>query len=151
MNERVCSSQYQRKSPRLHTQNTEGGHVWTAAAIEHFLAGADDLIVSTVCAHLDVRSLRAVAQSLRPFRQFASRELPHRVVKRLGDARFPAVETMRMLLLLKIMDEEAIVKLTAPLVELLLLVPRSDSSVRACRHPAPTGCQRGSSLCPMTD
>jgi hypothetical protein len=34
-----------------------------------FLAQADQLVVSTVCAHLDPRSLRATARTLRSFRQ----------------------------------------------------------------------------------
>jgi hypothetical protein len=114
--------------------------------MEYFLAGADDLIVSKVCAHLDVLSLRAAAQTLRPFRRLASLELPHWVVRRLGDDRYPAEDTKRMLLLLQIVDEGALAERTAPLVELLL---QPWLSVWACRHLpafAPTRCSAG---CPF--
>jgi hypothetical protein len=52
-----------------------------------FLARADDLVVSTVCAHLDLCSLRAVAQALRSFRQLATWEMQFLVVKRIGRSR----------------------------------------------------------------
>jgi hypothetical protein len=107
--------------------------------MEVFLAGADELVVSTVCAHLELHSLRAIAQTLRPFRQLATWELQLRVVKRIGDKRHPAEETIRMLLMLRIMDEGALAKLTAPLVEVLLNLPLADFPVRACHHPCAGG------------
>jgi hypothetical protein len=88
-----------------------------------FLSRADDLVVSTVCAHLDMRSLRAVAQALRSFRQLATWELQLRVVKRVGEKRYSS--GLRMLLMLRILDDGARAKLTAPLVEVLLQRPKA--------------------------
>jgi hypothetical protein len=83
-----------------------------------FLSRADDLVVSTVCAHLNLRSLRAVAQAVRSFRKLATWELQLRVVKRVGDKRYSA--SFRMLLILRIFDDGARARLTAPLLEVLL-------------------------------
>jgi hypothetical protein len=41
---------------------------------------------------------------------------------------------MRMLLLLKMMDQGALAKLTALLLDVILLVPLPMFSVRACHH-----------------
>jgi hypothetical protein len=73
--------------------------------MESFLARADELVVATVCAHLDFRGLRATAQTLRPFRQLATWELQLRVVKRIGDERYldEDEDSTRMLLLLLMM------------------------------------------------
>lgn len=48
-----------------------------------------------------------------------------------------ARDTVRMLLMLKIIDDEAIASLSAPLVEAFLHTPLLDSLVRACLSPVP--------------
>jgi hypothetical protein len=98
--------------------------------MEEVLVEADELVVSTLCARPDLRSLRAVAQALRPFPQIATLELQLRVVRRIGDERYPAEDTLRMLQMLKAQDEGAVAKLTAPLLDVLLSV---QLEVRACR------------------
>ena len=52
-----------------------------------FLERADELIVSTICTHLDLHSLRAVALVLRSFRQPAAWKLQLQIVRRIGDDR----------------------------------------------------------------
>jgi hypothetical protein len=44
-----------------------------------------------------------------------------------------------MLLMLRMMDEGALAKLTAPLVEVLLHAPSAGCLVRACHHPCADG------------
>jgi hypothetical protein len=99
--------------------------------MEAFLTRADELVVSTICAHLDLSSLRASAQTFRPLRQLAAWELQLRFVRRIGDDSYPEGDTLRALLILRIMNEATLARLTAPLLDVLLHVPLYEDSVRA--------------------
>jgi hypothetical protein len=49
-----------------------------------FFEAADELILSVICSHLDMRSLCAIAQALHPFRQPAAQERQVKVIEMLA-------------------------------------------------------------------
>jgi hypothetical protein len=101
-----------------------------------FFETADELVLSTICTHLDVRSLRAIAQALHAFRQLAAQELPGKVVAMLAGAKPDSTAAIRMLGRAERFDLKSAAKHAPVMLKFFLENSQSEPEVCAAWHRA---------------